>query len=217
MRRIRRGFTVLVMVALVVVGVASSAGSHTANASTGKGRGLLAFACVQGAKNNYWEICTAPASGGKESLLSNSASPAIGPTFSPDGLSIAYLCHWERSSGNFTIPVSDLVDFGPAGFSCNSSGDLCVSFPDGSEQRRLTTGGTLQPPVWSPDSTTLAFAQGGGPIVVGPPGAAPRPAGIWIIIFNGDGLRQLTTNDDDFPAWSPDGATIAVRPARTTS
>ena len=60
----------------------------------------------------------------------------------------------------------------------------------------------------------LAFAQGGGPIVVDPSGApssgAPRPAGIWIINADGSGLRQLTTNDDDFPAWSPDGETIAL-------
>jgi Tol biopolymer transport system component len=50
-------------------------------------------------------------------------------------------------------------------------------------------------PVWSPDSSRLAFCG---------------PGGIWVIGADGSGLRKLIPHGEK-PSWSPDGSRIAYQ------
>ncbi|MCP9495272.1 MAG: SBBP repeat-containing protein [Pyrinomonadaceae bacterium MAG19_C2-C3] len=105
---------------------------------------------------------------------------------------------------------------GKIAFVSRRSGDeyIHVMNPDGTGQTRLInpngTGPTPQfpsgrresEPVWSPDSTRLAFVRG-----------TDGTSEIFIVNSDGTGLRQLTTNNspDNSPTWSPDGTRIAYR------
>jgi len=89
-------------------------------------------------------------------------------------------------------------------------GDLWVVDADGSHRRRLTDSdaGTDSSPTWSPDGTRVAFRTTRG----SPSG--PDPSNIFVINTDGSGERQLTPARGAaagglFPAWSPDGNSIA--------
>jgi Tol biopolymer transport system component len=63
----------------------------------------------------------------------------------------------------------------------------------------------IQPLAWSPDGSRIAF-------VARVPTPARQVHQIFVANANGSGIRQLTNapdNDADWPAWSPDGRTIA--------
>ena len=70
--------------------------------------------------------------------------------------------------------------------------------------QQITKGGYPSvAPAFSPDGKRIAFARTG--------------VGIVTMNVDGTGIRRLTTNGrDGFPAWSPDGKTHRLRPARTT-
>lgn len=100
------------------------------------------------------------------------------PSVSPDGGRIAFL----RNPG-------------PAG------AELWVMKADGTEQRRLAGGVSLefpQPPSWSPDGRSIA--------VVGSPGGGP--AGLWVIGADRAGARRLGDAEAG-PVWCPDGRLVA--------
>jgi len=90
-------------------------------------------------------------------------------------------------------------------------GDLWIVEADGSHRRRLTDSGAGidYSPTWSPDGERIAFRTTRG---ASPPG--PDPSNILIINADGSGERQLTPGRGAaagglFPAWSPDGNSIA--------
>lgn len=101
------------------------------------------------------------------------------PSWSPDGSLIAF--HSDR----------------------DSEGHLYLMKPDGSEQRTLTTWlGAYSK--WSPDGRSIVFsgsdpAFGGGPDVTW---------SVFTISASGDGLRQLTSESDFWPDWSPNAKWI---------
>ena len=86
--------------------------------------------------------------------------------------------------------------------------------PDGEGPRQLTPAPlTLRQPDWSPDGHRIAVASHYG---------TPQNEEIWVIDTDGDGLRQLTNNGNDYfngphdfqPSWSPQGdAIVFVRQA----
>ena len=81
---------------------------------------------------------------------------------------------------------------------------------DGSGARRIGPAGLGETPTWAPDGKRIAFVSSG----------SSRPA-LWIMNANGTGRRAVELPEppsnagDDwpytvlFPAWSPDGGTIA--------
>lgn len=120
------------------------------------------------------------------------------PTWSPDGDRIAYAC----SRGRLPEGVADF--------------DVCAMNSDGTESRRLTDApGVSDYPAWSPDGAYIAFmsTRGGWPTLPAytPPAYEPGSFGeydIYVMAADGTGVRNLTQNgreDEQFPAWSPDG------------
>jgi hypothetical protein len=105
------------------------------------------------------------------------------PTWSPDGVSIAF--SRERSSG---------------------SGIYVVASNGESEPRRLTEDSVVAfTPAWSPDGQQIAFV--GYPSPVG--GAAPDPSHLYVMTSNGSNVRALPGDDAAQPAWSPTGDRLA--------
>jgi TolB protein len=108
------------------------------------------------------------------------------PAISPDGKKLLF------SKGQF--PAMQLVE----------------SALDGSNERELTKTPSAQfNAVYSPDQKQIAFARSD----------STRQLQIWVMNADGSGERQLThfkTEDGSpqWPAWSPDGASIAIQSGR---
>ena len=77
--------------------------------------------------------------------------------------------------------------------------DVYVMAPDGSNQRRITTGYDAVFPDWSPDGTQIVFKSGWD-----------GNDEIYVVNADGSNIRNLTMNParDSMPAWSPDGSRI---------
>jgi Tol biopolymer transport system component len=90
-------------------------------------------------------------------------------------------------------------------------GIICAIYltsPNQPELRQLTPAPlSAQLPDWSPDGRRLAFSTHCG---------NPQNQEIWVVGADGDGLRRLTNNGNDyfagphdfFPSWSPQGDAI---------
>lgn len=77
---------------------------------------------------------------------------------------------------------------------------------DGGNPLRLTSGGTLASsfPAWSPDGKQIALSRG-----TAPERTTRGDRQIWVMNSDGTGLKQLTTEGDNYrPKWSPDGTRI---------
>ena len=160
-------------------------------------------------------------------LTTGSALIDRDPTWSPDGLKIAFGRNGDTGSEIYVINVdgTNLVhvaggpvesDTGPAwspdgkhlaftSLRATDSG-IYVMDPNGSNQVRLTSGTGDLNPVWSPDGSRIAFASA----------RTGRP--IQIHVMNADGsdevaLTSCPSNCFD-PAWSPDGLSIAFQQER---
>ncbi len=152
--------------------------------------------------------------------LSRDAAADFDPTWSPDGVRLAFTTDRD---GNFEIYTTNVDGTGTANLTSSPAleGEAAWS-PDGSRisfysdrdsnfeiystnlADQVTTRLTNQPfsdfqPDWSPDGTSLAFLSN-------------RDGNYEIYSMHADGSGQLRlTRDariDEHPAWSPDGARI---------
>ncbi len=178
------------------------------------------------------EIWSMNVDGTDRTRLTDSPGEDFSPSWSPDGSRIAfrtqrdgndeiYLMNADGSEEmNLTNdPASDWSPvWSPDGsliaFSSQRPGDstrnIYLVNPDGTDLTNLTQDTTEgEYPTWSPDGTRLAFGcyQGGGT------SSGTRPNyDICVINRDGTGLANLTNHPayDMYPAWSSDGATIAI-------
>ena len=204
MRRGRAlGTVVVVAIALQVAPMPAARGAGSS--------GQLAYSCF---RNRGSHVCVANEDGSNERVLGNGSQTFnIGPVWSPDGTQLAYLCSWDRWSGNVLIPTRDIVDFGPVGFVRNSGGEVCVVDAAGGEPRVVTrTNGRANAPVWSPNGKMITYSVSGGSS--GAANGIPDldANGIWVAFVGAPPFawNRLTEGPgDDMPAWSPDGARFA--------
>ena len=145
------------------------------------------------------EIYVMDPDGGNARRLTENADADGFPSLSPDGKRIVFDSHRARTEAE-PLNVSDLF----------------VMNVDGTEQRRLTPGGSA---TWSPDSRMIAFhasASGAGKPIKPDPGAATSDSDIFVMnvddfLKKGERPRNVTNSPaaiDDDADWSPSGGKI---------
>jgi dipeptidyl aminopeptidase/acylaminoacyl peptidase len=110
------------------------------------------------------------------------------PNWAPNGQYMAMVCYLDG-------PTEEIADTNLSYFTAEAA-DICITDIDGDNTFRLTKSlGEERRPVWSPDSTRIAYI---------------RSDGIYIVDFNGDKQRQLVhypgvLEELDEIFWSPAG------------
>ena len=135
------------------------------------------------------DIYVMDADGGNVRRLTTSPSFDESPSWSPDGQRIAFLSTRDDAQDN--------------------ARQVYVMNADGGNQTRLTSGPSVQGrPAWSPDGTKIAFSA--------PSGRELSDANdIYTVAPAGGEVTRVvsaTRSNDRFtqPAWSPDGAKLAL-------
>ena len=127
------------------------------------------------------EIYVMDADGGNPQNLTNNNGLDTYPSWSPDGMRIAFMSdrHLDPLNRNWDIYVMDAEGGNPQNLTDHP-------FPD-------------MDPSWSPDSKHIAHVTGHGSLE------------ICVMDFDGGNFRNLTRNfhRNRFPSWSPDGERIA--------
>lgn len=160
------------------------------------------------------EIYRRPAAAvGKAERLTFSASIETSPAWSPNGQEIAFVS--DRSGGpqlyvmdrdgsntrriTYDFSYCGTPSWSPKGdrivFAAMDDGNnlnVYTVAPDGSEPVRLTSGGSNENPVWSPDGRFIAFSSTRG-----------GSAEIFVMRADGQDIRRLTwTGGNTMPSWS---------------
>jgi TolB protein len=120
------------------------------------------------------EIYSMATAGGDLLRITDEPGLDLYPRVSPDGDEIAFLSN--------RVTADDTTD-------------LFVMRSDGSDPRRLTSGGGIVSHEWSPDGELLAYTTDD-----------EAPATIRIVRRDGSGDRELV--EGSWPSWSPDGQRI---------
>ncbi len=186
-------------------------------------------------REGFWDLYTAPLSGGVATRLTRNMVYSGAPVWSPDGDKIAFESYahgdldiWvANADGTQAVDLTDdsrYQDYGPA-WSPDGKWIAFTSWRTGTQQIFVMPSDCArcrqvynvsqnrfddQAPVWSPDGKQLAFVSD-----------RDEQRAIYIADFSPGGLtnvRRLTFSGwDDHPAWSPDGkwiAFVSVRPTR---
>lgn len=115
-----------------------------------------------------------------------------GPSWSADGMHIAFACH-----GN--------------AYSASRGSEICVMRADGSHEHQVTKNNVSDTsPSWSPDGRWIAFIR------TEPSG---NQGDVWIMRSDGTDERNVTPDSfpDFYPRWSPDGDEILYMSSRPTA
>ena len=160
---------------------------------------------------------------GRSHRITRDRAGTSSPTWSPDGMRIAFASDRDASGTNVWVvpagggtPVkytqsggmspdwsSDGTRIAFASYR-DATSDIWVMNADGSGHTRLTTTSDAweNEPVWSPNGAMIAYSSYRG-----------GPGQIWVMNANGTGQVQLTGLTDGTtslsPTWSPDGTKIA--------
>lgn len=192
----------------------------TAGATFPGHSGLIAFA-------SQGKIFTMRADGSGLRKLIDAALDDLGPSWSPDGIRIAFTRTLTRSNTEIYVMRAGSTgvrrltrhareDEDPAwtpdgrriALARRMSRDgvaIAVMNTDGTHVRVLVSGDFNAQPSWSPDGKRVAFARDRG-----------FGTEIWVVRADGTGLRQLTRRrasgpgceQDSWPGWAPDGKAI---------
>jgi Tol biopolymer transport system component len=146
---------------------------------------LVAFSSALGGSADIW-VATTNGTGLVSPLIGGGGAESS-PAWSPDGMRLAFAC--QEATG--------------------ANRDICTADAKGRDHVRLATGaGDDDAPAWSPDGLWIAY-------VSRPDCSEPIPclqSSISIIASSGGEPAHAVTNgaeDDRYPAWSPDGQTLA--------
>ncbi|MXO64050.1 Tol-Pal system beta propeller repeat protein TolB [Qipengyuania oceanensis] len=154
---------------------------------------------------------------GKQTLVSQNASPTFAPRWSPDGRSILYSMAVNGNTDIYRVPATGgssvrLTDtpgidiggsYSPDGrkivFESDRSGSqqCYVMDANGQNQRRISFfGGRCATPEWSPRGDQIAFTNASS-------------FNIGVMSPTGNGVRTLTRGwQDEAPTWAPNGRII---------
>jgi TolB protein len=185
-------------------------------------------------REGFWDLYTAPLSGGVATRLTHNMVYSGAPAWSPDGkIAFESYAHGDldiwvaNADGTQAVDLTDdsrYQDYGPA-WSPDGKWIAFTSWRTGAQQIFVVPSDCdkckqvynisqnkfdEQAPAWSPDGKQLAFVSD-----------RDEQRAIYVADFDLSGLanvRRLTFSGwDDQPAWSPDGkwiAFISVRPTR---
>jgi Tol biopolymer transport system component len=183
----KRSFVAL---AIAAIG-ALTLGAFVGGSAHAERQGLIAYQ-----RDPLGGISVVPAGGGPSERISvRHGSPwyfntGEAPTWSPNGRWIAIVDERMVPKGHDCLTDDD--------YACPA--EIYVVHPDGTGERRVTrSGDETTKPVWSPDSSRLAFNQKGV---------------LFVVNRDGTGLRRLATSAPFrrgyVESWSPDGRSLAV-------
>ncbi len=182
----------------------------------------LAAGALLGAGAMWWAKPSAsPVEARWESFtrITDAAGEETSPSLSPDGSTVVYSMHVDRSWDIYTQrvgghnPTAILHDpdrderapaFSPDGafiafHDSAGAGGIFIAGATGESVRRLTDFGF--DPAWSPDGRSIAF----GGEEVDKPSSRKGDSTIYVVDVNGGTARKVVDGDAVQPSWSPSG------------
>ena len=155
----------------------------------------IAFMSV---RNTVSQLCVMNADGSNVRQLTHGKAENIHPAWSPDSQRILF--NTTQFAGATAADGRDVPsDNKVVGEQIDKKMDVATIRPDGSDLKRLTTGGGYTYASFSPDGKSILHRRVDGP-----------KSQIWIMNADGTGDRNISGEGtlDGWPAWSSDGQRV---------